>query len=248
MQVWSDSRWIWAGRFLASGPRVAPCLREPSPSPSGHAGPYTAPTRFGRGSSPSFRNELGFLHALCGRFTLTAFAPAGCLEACPLRDTDSHSGLRHHLHQEAVSWPQGLSPAHFLYRILEKYLCMCLSPFLAPFTFTRVFIYQVPFWAPGDRQPGFLTFENSRSGLLLLNLYPLRTHETEHGPMLLSAVPPLWWKGLGCLFNPAQPMRTREALSSDSGVVFSLQVQARPLQAQEHSRSRSHNNDSVDTF
>ena len=80
----------------------------------------------------------------------------------------------------------------FLYRILEKYLCMCLSPFLAPFTFTRVFIYQVPFWAPGDRQPGFLTFENSRSGLLLLNLYPLRTHETEHGPMLLSAVPPLW--------------------------------------------------------
>lgn len=69
---------------------------------------------------------------------------------------------------------------------------MCLSPFLAPFTFTRVFIYQVPFWAPGDRQPGFLTFENSRVGLLLLNLHPLRTHETEHWPMLLSAVPPLW--------------------------------------------------------
>ena len=217
------SRWV-------SGPAVATCFSESSPSPSGHAGPYTAATCFSRGSCP----HPGTSWASCTRCVDHSHLPplhlpAACMLACLVTLSLSLGSRTISTSKPRVLTPGSFSSSFSLLYFRKVSMYVFLS-FPTSFYIQEGFIHQVPFWAPGDRQPGFMAFENSRAGPLLLNLHPLRTHETEHRPVLLSAAPALWWKGLGCFLNPAQSLRASKALSSDSVAIFSLQVRARPLQ------------------
>lgn len=171
---------------------MATCFSESSPSPSGHAGPYTAATCFSRGSCPHpGMSWASYTCCVDCSHLPPLHLPAACTLAC-LVTLILILGSR----TISTSKPRVLTPGSFsssfslpYFRKVTTYVFLS---FPTSFYIQQGFIHQVPFWAPGDRQPGFMAFENSRAGPLLLNLHPLRTHETEHRPGLLSAAPALW--------------------------------------------------------